>query len=66
MFFKVFEDAVENAVDVGLGIMTLGEYGDFSKKTVSKMIANGVEIYAIAQFFDVGIDVIEDMIKDDE
>lgn len=63
--FGFLEDVIENVIDVGVGVLTLGEYGDFSKKTVSKMLADGIEIYTIASFFDVGIDTIEEMIKED-
>lgn len=60
--FDGIKDAVENVIDVGVGVVTLGEYGDFSKSTVSKMIADGIEVAVIANTFDVGIDVIEKMI----
>jgi len=62
--FDVVADAVENTIDVGLGIVSLGEYGDFNKRTVSKMVADGIEIYTIASFFDVGTDVIQGMLDD--
>lgn len=64
--FGIFDgltNTVENVIDVGVGVLTLGEYGDFSKRTVAKMVADGIEIYAIAQFFDVAEDVIESMIE---
>ena len=44
--------------------MTFGEYGDFSKSTVSKMIADGIEIAIVAEAFDVSVSVIEEMVKD--
>lgn len=61
--FNAIEDTVSNVVDVGIGVITLGEYGDFSQKTVSKMVADGIEIYTIANFFDVSEDLIRDMIN---
>ncbi|MCK5538843.1 MAG: hypothetical protein KAI79_18600 [Bacteroidales bacterium] len=62
--FDGIEKSISNVIDVGIGVMTLGEYGDFSQYTVSKMVADGIEIAIIAQFFNVGEDVIKDMIND--
>lgn len=65
--FGIFDsvaDAVENVIDVGVGVVTLGEYGNFSKRTVAKMIADGIEVAVIANTFDVGIELVEEMIKD--
>ena len=60
--FDGIEKSVSNALDVGLGVLTLGEYGDFSQSTVSKMVADGIEIAIVAQFFDVSEDLIRDMV----
>ena len=60
--FDGLQSAVENVVDVGIGAVTFGEYGNFSKSTVSKMIADGIEVAVIAQTFDVTTDVIREMI----
>ncbi len=60
--FDTVVDSVDNAINVGLGVISLGEYGNFSQQTVSKMIADGIEIAVVAQFFDVTTDTIKDMI----
>jgi len=62
--FDVVEDAVSNVIDVGIGVMTLGEYGNFSQRTVSKMVADGIEVYTIANFFGVSEDIVRGMIDD--
>jgi len=62
--FDAVEEAVSNVIDVTIGAVSLGEYGDFSQRTVSKMVADGIEVYTIASFFDVGTDVIEGMLDD--
>lgn len=62
--FDGIEKSVSNVIDVGLGVLTLGEYGDFSQKSVSKMVADGIELYIIADFYGTTVDVIEDMIDD--
>ena len=62
--FGILEDVVENVIDVGVGVMTFGEYGNINKKTVSKLIADGVELYTIASILDVGVDVIEEIVKE--
>ena len=59
--FDGIQESVENVIDVGIGALSLGEYGDFSKFTVSKLVADGIEIAVIAQFFDVSVDLIEGM-----
>jgi len=63
--FDAVVDTVENGIDVAVGAVTFGEYGDFSKRSVSKMIADGIEIAVIANAYDVGIDIIEKMIEDE-
>ena len=60
--FDAIEDSVSNAIDVGVGVLTLGEYGNFSQRTVSKMVADGIEIAIVAEFFGVAEDVIESMV----
>ena len=62
--FDVVEDAVSNVIDVGLGVMTLGEYGNFSQRTVSKMVADGIEIYVISDFFGASEDIVRGMVDD--
>jgi len=62
--FDGIQKSVENVIDVGVGVMTLGEYGDFSKSSVSKMVADGIELYVVAEVFDTTVDVIEKMIED--
>ena len=60
--FDGIEKSVSNVLDVGLGVLTLGEYGDFSQKTVSKMVADGIEIAVVAEFFSVSEDIVRDMV----
>ena len=60
--FDGIEKSVSNVLDVGLGVLTLGEYGDFSQSTVSKMVADGIEIAIVAEFFSVSEDIIKDMV----
>ena len=63
--FEIFdgiEKSVSNVIDVGVGVLTLGEYGNFSQRTVSKMVADGIEIAIVAEFFGVAEDVIESMV----
>ena len=62
--FDAIEDSVSNVIDVGVGVLTLGEYGNFSQRTVSKMVADGIEIAIVAQFFGVAEDVIKDMVDE--
>jgi len=62
--FDGIQKSVENVIDVGIGVMTLGEYGDFSKSSVSKMIADGIELAIVAEFYGTTVDVIEGMVND--
>ena len=62
--FDGIQKAVENVIDVGVGALTMNEYGDFSKKTVSKMIADGIEIAVIAQTFNVAEEAVQELIKE--
>lgn len=60
--FDGIQKSVENVIDVGAGALTIGEYGDLSKKSVSKMIADGIELAIIAEVYDVETDVIENLL----
>ena len=62
--FDGIERAVSNVIDVSVGVLTMGEYGNFSQRTVFKMVADGIEIAVIAQFFDVSSGVVESMLED--
>jgi hypothetical protein len=64
MFEDLFDavvDTVEDAIDVGTAVVTFGEYGEFSKRKVAKLLAAGMSAYAIASVFDVGVDVVEEI-----
>jgi len=61
--FDGIQKSVENVVDVGIGAVSFGVYGDFSKSTVSKMIADGIEIAIIAKTFGVAEETIQELIK---
>tara|TARA_R110000796_G_scaffold85679_2_gene185802 strand:+ start:584 stop:796 length:213 start_codon:yes stop_codon:yes gene_type:complete len=50
---------VDDAIDVGLAVVTLGEYGELSKDNVTRLIAAGLTIYAISEATGVAVDLIE-------
>lgn len=52
-------DMIDNALTVG-GNLLAGELP--SQREVAKLIADGIEIAAIAAFFDVSVDVIQEML----
>ena len=58
--FDKLTDMIENALDVGVSIVTLE---GLDKRKVAKLIADGLSVWAIASMFGVGVDVIEDMMK---
>ena len=71
MIFGFIEDAinttvgvVEDAVDISLAVVTLGELGELSKKNVSRLIAGGLTIYEISEASGIAIDVIEKVMED--
>lgn len=57
--------SVENAIDVGVGVLTLGEYGNLDKKSISKLIADGIEMAVIAEALDISQDVLERILDED-
>jgi hypothetical protein len=61
--FDGIEKSVSNALDVGIGFMTFGEYGDISKDTISRLIADGIELAVIAEALDVSEDFLRDLIE---
>lgn len=71
MVFNLFDDMVkstsrviEDALDIGTAVVTMGEYGEFSKKNVSRLIASGVSIYALAEAANVSVEVIQELIDE--
>ena len=55
---------VEDVVDVGIATVTLGEYGEFSKENVSRIIAGGMTIYALSEATGVAVELIEKIIEE--
>ena len=71
MVFSLIDDVikstssvVEDAIDVGTAVITLGEHGDFNKKNVSRLIASGLTVYAIAELASVTVDAVEKVLED--
>lgn len=55
--FSGIQSSVENAFDVGIGALTLGEEGDFSKKSVSKLVSDGIEVAIVS----AGVDEVSSL-----
>ena len=62
--FKFLTDSIENAIDVGVGLVSFGEAGDFSKESVAKLIADGLTVAVIAHGYGVAEDVIQELLDD--
>ena len=62
--FKFLTDSVENALDVAHGV--IDPFGNPpTKRQVAKLIADGMTVYAAAEAWGVGVDVIEALLEDD-
>lgn len=59
--FGMLTDTIENALDVADSLFS-GE--DISKKQISKLISDGLEIAAIAAITGVAVDTIKDLFDD--
>lgn len=55
---------VEDAVDVTVGVVTLGEYGEVNKDNVSRLIAGGMTIYTISQVFGVSEEILREALNE--
>jgi len=55
---------VEDAVDVGTAVLTMGEYGELSKENVSRLVASGLTVYALSEATGVAVDIIQDVLDD--
>lgn len=55
---------VEDAIDIGTSVLTLGEYGELSKENVSRLIASGITIYALSEATGVAVEVLEKVLED--
>lgn len=54
----------EDAIDVGVAVITLGEYGELSKENVSRLVASGITVYALAEATGVAVELIEKVLED--
>lgn len=61
--FSKLTDMIDNALGVASDIMT-GEVP--SQRRVAQLLADGISVAAIAALFDVGIDVIEGLIDEND
>ena len=61
---KATTGIVEDAVDISLSVVTLGEYGELSKENVSRLIASGITIYALSEATGIAVDLIESALED--
>lgn len=57
-------DSVENAVDVTLGVLTFNELGRADKKTISRMAADGMTVFAISSATGFAVEVVEQVLSD--
>ncbi len=55
---------VEDSIDVGLAVVTLGEYGELSKENVSRILGTGITIYELSQATGVAVELIEKALED--
>ncbi len=69
--FGLLNDAVNLAVDtvgdvanMGLAVVTLGEYGELSKANVARLLATGITIYELSEMTGVAVDVIQSVVDD--
>jgi len=64
--FGFLTDPIENAIDVSTETLGMALGGDGpNKRKIAKLVSDGVEIYAVAQMFGVGEDVILSVLGDD-
>lgn len=66
MIFGFIEDTiraganiVEDAIDISVAVVTLGEYGELNKRNVSRLISSGMTLYAISEVTGVAVDLLE-------
>ena len=67
MIFGFIEDGaklIEDAVDVGTSVATMGMYGELNKENVSRLISAGLTVYAISEATGVAVDLIEKALEE--
>lgn len=63
--FNAAVELVEDAVDVGVHVLSLGEYGELNKQNVSRLIAAGMTVYTISEATGVAVELIEKVLEQD-
>lgn len=62
--FNTAAKAVEDAIDIGTHVLTLGEYGELNKQNVSRLIAAGMTAYTISEATGIAVELIERVLED--
>lgn len=60
----VATSAVSDVANMGLAVVTLGEYGELSKENVGRLLATGITIYELSEMTGVAVDVIQSVVDD--
>jgi hypothetical protein len=61
---KTTANIVEDSIDIGVSVVTLGEYGDINKENVSRLIASGIIIYALSEATGIAVELLESALED--
>ncbi len=57
-------EMVEDTLNLGASVITLGAYGDVDRDTLQRLVANGVSIAMLAEETGVAVDVLEEFLED--
>lgn len=52
-------ETISDVTNVGLNVITLGEYGELSKENIQRLLDNGMTIISISESTGVGVDLIK-------
>lgn len=55
---------VEDVVDIGTSVVTLGAYGELSSENVTRLLATGLTIYELSELTGVAMELLQEVADD--
>jgi hypothetical protein len=68
MFRSLFDaacDLTDSALNVGVGVITLGQFGTLNSEQIGKLLASGYTIYELSELTGVAVELIQEVLNDE-
>lgn len=59
-------DLTESTVNVGVGVITLGQFGNLNSEQIGKLLKSGYTIYELSEITGVAVELIQEVMDDED